>query len=180
MSKWEVQKCGSLSSGERVSFWGIPRAQEVQISFGVSRAPVRVTTPGLFYIQKSLTRHWVSPHFPSTAPQTCLAVSNPEAAGPLIPQVMDWLCHWNVVLLGLAHPGQKQTSGHKGWSDGLGKERKHLGLSFSISSTEHSLGPICWPKSVWESTNMNQPYHNWAYRLDFSASDCLGRALNGH
>lgn len=94
-------------------------------------------------LDKSLS---ITSHFTPIAPQTCLTVSSPEAAGPLHPSGDGCAVHVHVVFLEMAHPGQKQTSGHTGWCDGLGKERKHLGLSFSIFSTKHSLRPICWSK----------------------------------
>lgn len=103
-------------------------------------------------LEKSLS---ITSHFIPIAPQTCLTVSSPEAAGPLHPSGDGHAVHVHVVFLEMAHPGQKQTSGHTGWCDGLGKERKHLGLSFSIFSTKHSLRPICWSKSTQKPINTN-------------------------
>lgn len=49
---------------------------------------------------------------------------------PFIPHMTDLLCTCYIaalVLLGVEHFGQKQTSGHPDRCDGLGKERKRLG-----------------------------------------------------
>lgn len=60
-------------------------------------------------LDKSLS---IAFHFMCVAPQTCLTVSNPEAAGPLHATGDGVAVPVHMVLLGVAHPGQKQTPGH--------------------------------------------------------------------
>lgn len=116
---------------DRLMLRHLPRAQEEQIQFLCS-AQSSWDVLHAEILDKLLS---ITSHLMSIAPQTCL--TGCAARGqqvPFIPLVTDSLCTCyivaiHLVLLGAAHPGQKQTSGHKGRCDGLGKERKHLGLS---------------------------------------------------
>lgn len=104
----------------------LPRAQEKQFQFLCSNQNSCKSDSTWAALRTGI----LDTHLMSTAPQTCL--TDGAALGHQVPftlHLMDSLCTSPLVLLGVTHPGQKQTSGHTVRCDGLGKERKHLGLS---------------------------------------------------
>lgn len=63
------------------------------------------------------------------------------------------------LLLGVAHTGQKQNSGHTGRCDGLGKEQKHLGLSVDAWTLSHLISAVFKKKEFvvsWQRSRLHQ------------------------
>lgn len=109
----------------------LPRAQEEQIQFLCSTQSSCKSNSTWAALHTEI----LDTHLMPTTSQTSL--TDGEALGQrvlFIPHMVDSLCVSYVaavclVLLGVTHPGQKQTSGHMGRCDGLSKERKHLALN---------------------------------------------------
>lgn len=98
-----------------------------------------------------------------------MCLTDCAALGQQVPRfilhVMDSLCTGYVaavclVLLGVAHPAQKQTSGHTGRCDGLGKERKRLGLSVTWPwAHSHLFSAVFMKKDTvmsWRKSRLHQ------------------------
>lgn len=122
---------------DRLMLRHLRRAQEDQTEFLCSaQSSCKSNSTGADLhteiLEKLLT---ITSHLTTTAPQMCLTgCAAPGQWVPFILHMTGLLCTCYIaavrpLLLGVAHTGQKQNSGHTGRCDGLGKEQKHLGLS---------------------------------------------------